>query len=483
MKGLTSIFSFICLSALALRPGIRTSISQNALINIKNSIVPNVITEIQANKIPDFDVKFGLLKINITDIQFLEFNLTAENVGVKLVIDDTISYINLELINLSFNATSKIAFRTPFLVKGTISSSLENTNLTIPIKIGTNKGKVSLEILAARGNLDSFKMRIKTDSQIISFFQLFNHFLPINMLTNAYKRKLVTHIGESFNPQIQKILNSIVYVEEIPNLPLSIDYHIEALQVVQNQYIEGLINGTFFLTKKPKLVPNVTLPEIPPAWVSSQDFKIQISEYFFDTFLWGLQDSGILNINITNDIIPKEIPITLSTTGLSEILPNLPKVYGNDKPINMNCIVSSPPQFTISEVGTLLSNSYCDFVVTTAENAFKTAFRLNMQAMTQFTGYVVNNSTGVYLFGSILPNSTEFTVFTATNSTIGPINLQDVQDALNYFADAIANYIDQKIENQGIVLPIPPTSQVENATMVMNENFIEIGFTKRFSNY
>ena len=59
------------------------------------------------------------------------------------------------------------------------------------------------------------------------------------------------------------------------------------------------------------------------------DASLSLSSNFLNTVLWLVEDSNLLNLVVTNDMLGDNPPIALNTTNLSILMPNLKEKWPN----------------------------------------------------------------------------------------------------------------------------------------------------------
>lgn len=65
------------------------------------------------------------------------------------------------------------------------------------------------------------------------------------------------------------------------------------------------------------------------AFQKQSDASLSLSSNFLNTVLWLVEDSSLLNLVVTNDILGDNPPIALNTTNLSILMPNLKAKWPN----------------------------------------------------------------------------------------------------------------------------------------------------------
>ena len=133
---------------------------------------------------------------------------------------------------------------------------------------------------------------------------------------------------------------------------LIIDYSLISVPFIQNNFI--LFNSyARFINKNIKETQdkdNYFLPfKVPSYDLLGKASQIYVSEYVINTALFTFFKSKDLEILITPDMLPNNLPIKLNTSWLGMIFKDISDVYGKDIPVNIKLIVCENPQMILKE--------------------------------------------------------------------------------------------------------------------------------------
>lgn len=476
MAKLLSIILLLPLLIFSYNPGVRFQLAQPALDNFKEDYIPFYIKKISNTTFPSTIVETNLFAFNCTNIKFKSFNLNPNNTQVLL--NPKTNTINLVMNNLNFELTAKTQFWFLGQRTGEVAITLTNANLTIPIALTMNQdGTLAAVTQPIIGSLTTLDYQMKTNSYLFSLFQLIGSIWPLNQLSDNLIRKSFVNVAQGLNPSIQKLLTKFKYIEEIGQSEALIDYHMVGLEV-NSAYIESDLNGTCFM---PGLYNIPLFPAVPPAFQSANTFKIQYTQYFFSSYFWTLQSSGKLDFKIKSEKLPSNLPFTLTTTGLSTVFPNLSRVFGQNVPVDIQCVTFSPPTVAMTTQVYITSKMYCDFLVRQSATTSTAAFRLQFNVNSALGGYLEQDANdGIILIPNLDTSTTSFTQLKALNSNIGTISLNRVQLALNASIYAVSTLINAYLQNQGVKMPIPNGVTITDPNFLVYPGAIEIGATPHF---
>ena len=481
MKLLTLIFLAV-LSSADPYPGVRTSVSLNALNSVLQAALPTIITDVSQMEIPavTFDLRFLLLpiKLKISDFNIMELNMNVmqSNVGVNNQTQQ------LYLTFSSFNIFMQADYAFPLLgIKGDFNLSLSNSTVIIPFKLGINEfGEVSSSALPLIGNLSSLEFEFVPNGWISTSFMVVSHLWPLSKLTNHVIVNLFDSISSLLNPKIEDYFNSIRYTDQIGTFPIAADYHFYSLELNPTDVVCQL-NGTFFLPNSLSTVSPVTPPTYLPDFVSTSSVKIQLTEYFFDSMMWSLYASDSLSIYVASSDIPPVFPYPFTTTGLTPLVPGLAKTYGPNLPVDLDCSLYQIPIIDIETNILVTTGVSCNFIVNVTPAISVTAFTLIAQFSTQFLASIVNQDDGIYLIASLDQTYTQFSNFSIINSNVGIFNTAALAKAINWYTYHAILQADAILENQGVRLPFPKGIQLQNPVFNLYPGAVEIGFEPIFT--
>jgi len=141
---------------------------------------------------------------------------------------------------------------------------------------------------------------------------------------------------------------------------LGLDTH---LTFAQKPYIFNLFNKPYQAVsvnveiKNPKT--NATAPVAPadlmPDYISN-DLQVQflISENLIQQILWSAFDAGLVNLNLSNADMPESLPISLNTSDITILLPNIERDFGANKGIYLQILAGKETPLSFIRDGRLL---------------------------------------------------------------------------------------------------------------------------------
>ncbi|OMJ95583.1 hypothetical protein SteCoe_1002 [Stentor coeruleus] len=476
------VLIFLILSSLvASYPGIRTSLSMSSLNEFLQAKLPKVVSEVLASKIPDIkfsknflgipiSLKLSKIEISTLSIDTSNAEFTTTDQGQLLL---TLPHFNLLVEGI-------YTYYIPFPISEYFNITMIDCNVVLPTTISTLKnGLVQVKVSPLEGDLSTLTIDIIPKNTISTIWVTISHLWPLSIYTNKVVVNLVDSISTRLNPYLEKFFNSIKYTDQIGKLPIVGDYHFFNIDLTKDT-IEAEVNGTFFLINAPGQKSNVIPPSTLPDIIGMAPIRVQFTEYYFDSLMWALYFSGGLSFYIKSEDMPDDVPYVFTTTGLSKIAPNLPNVYGQNIPVDLQCSVYKVPVVTILQSVYISASVNCNFIVRISSINKVTAFTVISQLNTRIEASIKNQNGGIYVIPSLDNGNTDFTDFSLINSKIGSFSLSKMISAFNYYVYAIVLDANNFFESSGMILPLPEGLQAEKVNFNTYIGGVEIDFDPVF---
>jgi LBP / BPI / CETP family, C-terminal domain len=453
-------------------PGISSYVSIEVLENFKDAYIPVLLNETRSGQLRDVNwtTKFLFTTMNFEFYNIVVRNLSLDSNQVSVVLNDQTNEINLVISELYMNTSADFDLRWFGLSEGHTSVSLTNATITIPIEIGLDVNDPYIDIEALVGDLSNLKISFKSTNTFLNILGLTVYVWPITALDHLLLMHSFRYIFQGFNTIISNFTSSIDYKINVNNTDILFDASLVEFGVSTNTSIQAGVSGKFF--KSHSLAPVPFMNE-SLAWETNKNFRVQFTDYFFNTLLWTLNDSGYLSIIVNSTTYPT-LSSYLTTTRLQLIIPQLEAVYGPNLPINIDCSFSSYPKVNINTTIAVTGDATCTFIVNTL-NGSSDAFTLVWEIQSQIISNVSSTVNGTYLsFKVDLPN-TLFVNWNVTQTAVGPINIQNVESAINFAVTSVLNYIFPNLLLYKVKLPLPSFATLVNYTSAVYRRGLEVG--------
>ena len=327
--------------------GLKGAIDLKTAYLIVKYFTKDINKEISNIKVDDQTFKIGDNKIRLKNINFGISNYSHERVKINF---DHPNCINLFLQNIKawgkFNAKFKL-----LIVKLKESVNFDIKDLSVEAKVKIKSKKVNdrlfpdAEVIYLNYYYD-FDFKLSSSlGKLISLFK--------SHIKDLIRKEIDKVIRKEINHGLQIGLNKIpMEIKVDKKRGLVIDYSLISNPFIQNNYI--LFNSyARFINKNIKETQdkdNYFLPfKVPSYDLLGKASQVYVSDYVINTALFTFFKSKDLEILITPDMIPKNLPIKLNTSWLGIIFKDISNVFGEDIPVNIRLIVSENPQMILKE--------------------------------------------------------------------------------------------------------------------------------------
>lgn len=461
-------------------PGAKTYIGVDALENLANAYIPHLITKASTSKIPDYPLTIkGLLSqmhFNFTNIEFSKFSIGTN--GISVLLDAKSSEVTLQVSGVTVLLSANFTLNWFGTYHGYLSLSLTDALLKFPVTLKESNTIANFVINTVTGNFTSLKFHFVSSNKFLTALSYLEYVWPLYKLDEYLIMHSLTHIGTQLNPGIAFFLKDLAYYEQLGTKDLAIDYRFLALGVQSAQNIQADIEGKFLVpSKKLDLPPyrmNTTLN-----FMSTASFRLQLTDYFFNTFLWALSDAGYLNQTIDGTNLP-ELKKYLTTSALRLLVPGLEETFGENLPIVIGFGLGQYPTVQIIENSMKLNTMGVANFFVTKGNSELLAFTVSFNANSAVRGSLYTTETGAYLHCKVNLASSLITNVVVGYSAIGNIDLNNINEGLNWALQSLSGYLYPNLGEFDIKLPIPSYIQLNNPTILVYNRAIEVAGEPNF---
>ena len=347
MINLPEIHDFIYNCEYTEGAGLKGAISKNASQLIVKYFTPDINKEITNIKVKDQNLSYNGTTFTLTNMNFGISNYSHDKVQIYL---EPPNIIHLTLENIKgwgrFNASFDF-----FIGKINESVSFDIQNLIVDTKVMI-KSKIVNEKRYPDAVVIYLSYKYDFDFKLSS---------ALGKVISIFKSLIKERIRNEINSLINKQINHGIQIglKKIPmeivvdkKRGLVIDYSLVSTPFIQNDYI--LFNSyARFINKNIKETQNIDnyfLPfKVPSYDLLGKTSQVYISEYVINTALFTFFKSRDLEIVITPEMLPQNLPIKLNTSWLGIIFKDISDVYGEDIPVNIKLIVCENPQMILKE--------------------------------------------------------------------------------------------------------------------------------------
>lgn len=343
-----SIHDFMYNDNLEEGSGLKGAIDQktaNLIVKYFDKEIKKKITEL---KVENQYLSLNYIGCSITNLNFGISNYSYQKVKVYFEPRDKIHIYLSDLIGWGI-------FETSFNIlvaskKEIVNFQIKNINIISTLKIKTKKQNDKLLPDAEITKLHyDYDFDFELSSNLGNLLLIFKNQIK-NLIKQEINRLINKEINHGLQIGISMIPNEIVIDKKKGYV---IDYSLISTPYIENNYI--LFNSyARFINKNIKETLNKNnyfLPlSIPSYDLIGKSSQIYISDYVINTALFTFFKTKDLEIFVTPDMLPENLPlIKLSTSWLGIIFKDMSDVFGADMPVTFKFIVCENPQLILKE--------------------------------------------------------------------------------------------------------------------------------------
>uniref|UniRef100_H3AJD3 Bactericidal permeability-increasing protein n=1 Tax=Latimeria chalumnae TaxID=7897 RepID=H3AJD3_LATCH len=278
------------------------------------------------------------------------------------------------------------------------------------------------------------------------------------------KKQLCSSVHTAFtavNQQLKKI-PGFVSIDQY----IELDYLLVSLPEVTEKFLGTDFKGEFYNIKHHTEPPF----EPTPFYLCCQDgymFSLGVSQYSVNSAAYAYYTAGALQIQVTDNMIPKASPIRLNTSSFGNFIPGLSKLYPNMLMV-MEVNANKQPLVTLGmgSITTETSFSLNTFAIlpnTSLARVFVLELSVSVSGKVQLSG--------MKLTGLIVLNNISLSV---AHSDIGPFDVKPIEKLVKIAAYTLGiSTINARLKKG---FPLPHTDKLKfiNPLLKMNQGVITV---------
>jgi len=439
--------------ALGQNPGFQVALTNKGLEYAREVALPILIKELETIAIPDINgdadtpvghVSYSLSQIHVTGVNIPTSSIVANTAGIA---------VSLSGVSISMNAHwhyREDSF--PHISdSGSCDMSASSVSCSVTVGVGvspTHEPTVNTESCNANiGHLD-----ITFHGGASWLYNLFSSLIA-DAVKSSLNSQLCSIIKQEINVEGNQILATLPVQEKVDQYA-AINFELLAPPTLPGDYVQTHHKGEFFSIAHPAESPFTPVPlPIPGAGTLPRMLYVWMSSYLLESAGWGYEQVGVLNYTITPDKVPASFPLKLNTSSFRDLIPALFAKYPNMLMEATIAAVGNPLTVTISESGMMAAGT-CTVafaVINPDKTIVPDVFIISVTVFASGKAWVVGSGAT----NSVVANLTLVNVtMTLASSTIGPINLNPLQFALNIFTSMFLLPAVNKELNKGFVIPV-----------------------------
>ncbi|MCJ8735142.1 hypothetical protein PDJAM_G00243580 [Pangasius djambal] len=343
---------------------------------------------------------------------------------------------------------------------GSFDLAIYTINFNTLLGFQSTEEHLSISTLMCTADVEGIQVNFHGGGSFI--FQPF-----VEKFSGRIKNMIQERICPGFQEGIENIDKDLAasdYIKMDPYVYLNVS--LTDSPVVFNNGFELYIKGEFYslsFPSEPPFAPNHF--ELP--WKADYMLSVGMSEFCVNSAAFAYLNSGVLNITITNDMIPKASPIHLNTSQFGSLIPQLPKMYP-DMEMEVVLYASDTPLISFNQtvINVNLPASAKFYAVKTHTDLIP-LFRLDMQCSFNAKVHIDNQ-----LLKGVLEMKNLTIVLGSTE--IGKFDIAPFQSIVKL---ALNSFILPKMNAQlkeGLPLPLMKGFTLNNSVMTIENGFLVV---------
>ncbi|XP_062512146.1 bactericidal permeability-increasing protein-like [Corticium candelabrum] len=463
------LFVFVALSiSEAVNPGFRTEITQKGLDYIREIGLPRLINEVQSFDIPDQSgendgFKWKLSDIKSSSLVIPKSSLTvAPGKGLKL---------------LGSGASMKVTAAWSYELEiwphfpygsGTCDIPVSNTEMGVTIAVGADSsGRPTVKALDCTFDIGSIDIHFH-GSDFDWLYNLFNSQIA-GFIKSSIRSKVCPLAVNAINEEGNKALETLPVVEKVSS-SAEINFELIQAPIFNSTYLQTLHKGEFLYVPHPIETP-FQPPPLPLPSATNFMSTLWLTNYIANTAGYVFWEAGTLQINVTPDMVPKDIPFPLNTSTFKNMVPALYAKYPN-KAMQLFINATSAPAITGTPKGLNLTATGDVAVSVILDNkTVAPAFTVRVTMYAKADVWLHQNGTKEVLSG----NATYlFANISLVHSDMGPFDVSKLNESVNALIGFGVVPLLNVYGKTGITIPAIEGVSFKNATLRLGDNFVAI---------
>eukprot|EP01091_Cochliopodium_minus_P020460 TRINITY_DN895_c0_g1_i1.p1 TRINITY_DN895_c0_g1~~TRINITY_DN895_c0_g1_i1.p1 ORF type:complete len:505 (-),score=146.89 TRINITY_DN895_c0_g1_i1:67-1548(-) len=460
MKTILLIFILLLSYSLAVQPGVKTTLTQDALNYATQIGLEFVKQDLATIDIPDVsgktnidvgEVKYDITKIVLDDLQLPTFALNSlPNTGLELVLTNVAMHVGFDWHYSVWFASDS----------GSGDVQISGTDITVSISITNVNGYAHLNTESVNININNFNIDLHGGASW--FYDLFLGLFKGD-IKNSIQSAVKSNLASSINENANKAISSLPIKQNIGCCSY-LDYMLTDDPRFTSTYFTVDELGEFFAINNPLPCP-FPVPALPDS-INTEMLQIFISDFSVTSAGYAEFLAEQLQFLITPQMVPKDSPFQLNTTDFSDLIPALYQKYPGLL-MELNTSVYQMPQAVFNASGAFIS-AVTNIYVLVLPNNSSPILAFTLQVNVNLAGKAnIKSST---IFGDLTFLSASISLYQTSIGNFSVSNLQDVVQLLIY---GVLPIVNQKL-SAGFQLPILDNVELVSPTLTFGQDYLAV---------
>ncbi|XP_065830579.1 bactericidal permeability-increasing protein-like [Oscarella lobularis] len=314
----------------SVNPGFRIELSEKGLDYVRQVAMPILVKQLQNLAIPDQSgsagTPVGSIDYSLSDIKLTEFSIPSSSLTIVAN-----TGVQVGASGVSVHLSGHWHYREhswPHISdSGSCDVSASSISLSTVVGVGADSsGRPTISANSCSFNIG--KLDIDFHGGASWLYNLFSGTIA-DGLKGSIEGSVCSAAKDAINTQGNKALATLP-VEEKLTSNSEINFELIQAPIFTSSYLETLHKGEFLYIPHPSTEIPFEPSPLPTAAASNSMMTIWITDYIVNTAGYVYQEAGVLQINITQSMLPSGIPISLNTTSFKPLIPELYAKYPNE---------------------------------------------------------------------------------------------------------------------------------------------------------
>ncbi|XP_065830580.1 bactericidal permeability-increasing protein-like [Oscarella lobularis] len=462
-------FALFC-SVSAPNPGFRTEITQKGLDYVRQIGIPILEEKLKSIDIPKVT---GEADSPIGTVSYYAENLVGSHLVIPSSALTVVPNVGLEIAakEISMLVTGKWHYRRngwPHIEgTGTFDVTVSDVSLSIIVIVGADaSGQPNVSSKSCEFNIGH--MSIDFHGTGSWFYNLFSNVIS-NDVKGVIEKSVCNLATKEISVEANAALSTLPIVEKVSSFS-EINFELISAPVFNESYLQTFHKGEFLYVPHPVQVPYQPT-SLPPASPSSRMMTIWLTDYIANSAGFVYQDANVLHLNVTQNMLPSNLPIQLNTSSFKYFLPTLYEKYPN-LPMQLFVNATAPPYLNISKSSVNLTFPG-EVTVFVADNGIIiNTFTLGIIMHGTVHIALRQNGTKEIIYGNATYLKSDITLL---HSNIGHIDVTKLESAVNALCLLVAvPYLNVKYGAPGIQIPSIDGASFVDPVITQGQDYVRI---------
>ncbi|XP_006639508.2 bactericidal permeability-increasing protein [Lepisosteus oculatus] len=467
------LLHLLVLSPLSLctNPGITVRLTQKGLEYGRQIGIAVLQQKLKSVHIPDISGKESVSPVGSVEYSLSGMQVVSLGLPQSSLVLAPGSGLSLSIGNayISIDGNWRVKYLKFIKDHGSFDLSVSELTISAVMAVGSDEtGRPTVSCTSCSASVGSAKIKFHGGASWL--YNLFSSFID-KALRNALQDKLcplVTDAIAGINPHL-KTLNVLAKVDQYAE----IEYSMVSSPVITKDYIDLNLKGEFYNIGKHQEPPFPAPGFSLPAQANSMLY-FGVSQFTPNSAGFVYSTTGVLSINVTDDMIPKSSPLRLNTKTFGAFIPEIAKRYSG---LQIELLVKSTKQpfvtfqtnnMTLQAVGSITAYAI------QPNSTLTPLFILSVDASVSGNVYV----SGVKVAGSLSLNSFKLSLVT---SYVGPFQVQSLSNIFQLVLKVAVLPKVNELLQQGFPLPTIEKMNLVNTQLQIQKDYLLIGTDVQFS--